>query len=311
MVDFKDPTQVLKYAKEKLGDVITCTRMTGGGVNYVYRLKYADKSIVLKHYAAHLSSDTEFEYSQERYLVEKKVLSTFGKFNKKQVKVPKLLYFDDANYVVVMEDGGEKIVCLEDYFLNKNDHLEWDNLASSIVEFFANLHLFDANSVSDVFLNPLAIKTNHYFHDNMLAEKLKSLEPFKNDKVPEIKSRKTLVMGDFWPNSICLNFESRTIWVVDWETARFGNGLDDIAQCSGNLWLMEQKPELFNTSRIQQFTSEMVSEYILKTGAVVTRENRIRTLIYIVYLARYPHWGFADPDLIINKVVLDFNNLLK
>eukprot|EP00834_Sanchytrium_tribonematis_P006699 NODE_518_length_6556_cov_0.505653.p3 type:complete len:312 gc:universal NODE_518_length_6556_cov_0.505653:3349-2414(-) len=310
MIDFSDSVQVLQYAQQQFKNVISCHKITGGGVNYVYRLTFPDKSLVLKQYPPHLSSDTTYQYSQQRYFVEKQVLSTFHQFNTQFVKVPKLVHFIDADYVLVMEDGGKEIVSLEDYFLNENNHLKWNNLHSQIMDFFVNLHQYPASDAPDLFINPLARQTNHYFHNTMLNDPSPALKPFQNDQLPEFTNHSNLIMGDFWPNSICLNFKTNTIYIVDWETARFGYGLEDIAQCCGNLWLMAQKPNKFNRARVLQFKSDMVNDYIMKTGVIIERRYKIRTLIYAVYLARYPLWAFEDPDEIISKAVDAFDALL-
>ena len=309
-VDFLNSEQVLLYARKNFGDVISCELQGGGLANYVYRLTYSNRTTILKYYPPYLSSNTAYSFSQERYFVEKEALQVFSDLSTDKIKVPKLLQSIDEEYVLIMEDAGEDIISLTQFFKNDYAGLTWDCLHSSIVEFLATLHQYDISTLSELFKNPLARETNEMFYSNLRSQQLPSLEAFSTTQLPKVPRKPSIIMGDLWPNSIYLNFETRKVWIIDWEFARFGKGFDDVAQCVGNLWLMEQKGNVYNAMAVKRFRQDLVKEYLFKTKTNIERDDQIRCLMYIVLLTRFPNWTFHNPEEVINIAVKNFNGLL-
>ena len=101
--------------KAKLQEVV---KLSGGLANYVYRLIFQDKTTaVLKYFSNFLAFDRTVQMSQNRYFVEKEVLKILGNHEELQnsrLRVPKLLYFDDSKYIIIMEDAGQQTKTLLD-----------------------------------------------------------------------------------------------------------------------------------------------------------------------------------------------------
>lgn len=97
----------------------SATRLNGGIINYIYRLTFSDESTaVLKYYPRFIATNKQIEFSQSRYFVEKSSLEIFGE-NKElkestNIRVPKVLYSDDRNYVLIMQDAGKELLLLSE-----------------------------------------------------------------------------------------------------------------------------------------------------------------------------------------------------
>ena len=95
--------------KAKLQEVV---KLSGGVSNYVYRIIFQDNTTaVLKYFPNFLAFDRTVQMSQNRYFVEKEVLKILGNHEELQnsrLRVPKLLYFDDSKYIIIMEDAGQQ-----------------------------------------------------------------------------------------------------------------------------------------------------------------------------------------------------------
>ena len=314
MTDFREPKSVLTYAKTNIGgDVQSCTKLTGGICNYVYRLHFNDRTVVLKQFPSTLASNIDYPFSQDRYFVEKEALTKFSKLNSGNVKVPRLIFCQDEEFVLVMEDAGENIVSLMDYFKVCNSRLTWNDLPESIVQFLKTLHNVDRSSCSSIFTNTLARQTNQSFYDNLNLQasrlQLNSLKPYSSVKLPPIPSNPAIIMGDCWPNSIHLDFTTNTIWILDWEFCRFGRGFDDLAQCAANLWLLEQKPDENDVALLKSFRQDLIKQYVRETNTVIDNEDQIRLLVYVVLLANFSNWAFKDPTSIIDKAAQITNSI--
>ena len=187
-------------------------------MNYVYRLIFEDKtSAVLKYFPNFLSVNRAVQMSQKRYFVEKEALKLIGDHEEllnSHIKVPKLLYFDDSNYVLIMEDGGHHtktlLECLKaDKPLVSKEII--DLLAKEIFQFLKFLKIKSGISLSthkDPFLNKSSwTSLRSYLIPLCLSEaKRYNLEnelKIHLDKVNEFiyqpsKEEGSLVFGGFW-----------------------------------------------------------------------------------------------------------------
>ena len=101
-------------------------RLNGGSVNYVYRLTFDNNStVILKYFPNHLAIDKDVKMNQKRYCVEKDALKLLGDhcfLEKTHTRIPKLLYFDDNNFIIVMQDAGKQCKTLLKFLLNQTPH---------------------------------------------------------------------------------------------------------------------------------------------------------------------------------------------
>ena len=120
--------------KSPLKEVI---KLNGGLANFVYRLKFEDGSTaVLKYYPAFLAFDRTLAMSQKRSIVEKEALRILGDhelLRDSRIRVAKLLYFDNINYVIIMQDAGEHTKTLFEFVKKEAPHAH----ANEIIDLFA------------------------------------------------------------------------------------------------------------------------------------------------------------------------------
>lgn len=124
--------------------LVETKKLSGGLVNFVYRLVYENKeTAILKYFPTFLASNRSIEMSQNRYFVEKAALELLGNNEelKTSIRVPKLLYSDDNAFVLVMEDAGEHTKSLFQILQTKTDAKEV-NLGELITKLAKELHNF-------------------------------------------------------------------------------------------------------------------------------------------------------------------------
>eukprot|EP00834_Sanchytrium_tribonematis_P001713 NODE_44_length_33449_cov_1.575742.p13 type:complete len:331 gc:universal NODE_44_length_33449_cov_1.575742:23233-24225(+) len=314
MTHFDNQVDVFDYVKSVYADAVSCIRLKGGAVNYVYRIGLESTSVILKHYGPTLASNKEFPFSQDRYFVEKEALLKFSSISTKDFKVPKLLYFKDEDYVIIMEDAGEDSISLMTYFKKNEHHLDMDNIDTKIINFLLKLNSIDVKRLSPIFKNTLARQTVSTFYKNLqiYVEKSKSesLLHYSGSKMPAIPASPVIIFGDLWPNSLHINLKSKTIWIIDWEFARFGSAFEDVSQFIANIWLMEQKYKEYEIERVRDFRNSFIQKYLNLVGSG-SQSDAVRFLVYVVLLVHLPSWDFNSPQKIIEDAAAASSTIFK
>jgi 5-methylthioribose kinase len=126
-------------------------QLSGGLVNFVYRLTFDDDStVIFKYFPNYLAVDKSIEMSQSRYFVEKEALKLLGGhvlLRQTHVRIPKLLYFDDENYIIVMQDAGARTKTLFEYLKIQNtDFLGTEETIDFLAKELFNFSKFLNNS---------------------------------------------------------------------------------------------------------------------------------------------------------------------
>ena len=210
--------------KSKLVEI---KKLSGGLVNYLYRLVFENKeTAILKNFPTFFSSNKSIEFSQNRYFVEKAALELLGNNEelKNSIRVPKLLYYDDNAFVLVMEDAGEHAKSLFQ-ILQANKDLENVNKENLIKKLANKIHIFSRFLTEK---SGVSAKTHKNFFANNYAKDLtkthfmpllksvskkfeleKELQHHidKSEKLMElpIDDNAVLVNGDLWPGNRCFN----------------------------------------------------------------------------------------------------------
>lgn len=326
------------FAGRTLKDVKT---LSGGLVNFVYRLEFDDgSSVIFKYYPRYLSSDKTVEMSQNRYFVEKISLTLLEQqpwtaLNPKSlIRTPKVLLADDANFLLVMEDAGPTSKTLFEHLKNNGDNLIGDD-AEKLRQIAKDIHEF-----CDFISNKSEIRWET--HGNELENKPTSqiiggyvcrfcaleakrlnleseLEPYlKNinksfrtfedaDFVKQLGLKKVFVFGDLWPNSILVDTERNFLWVIDWEMARFETPTRDLEQLMANLWVMKQNGELFNAKSIEILMKRLQHEF-LGSEENDWREHTWKYgketfVLWITTLVRERHWRLSDQRSVVLNAI--------
>ena len=126
--------------------------LSGGLVNYVYRLTLQDEStVILKYFPAYLAVDKSIEMNQNRYFVEKEALKLLGDHEllaNNHFRIPKLIYFDDQEYLLAMQDAGVETKTLFDYLKLQNctDVSQSEEMIDFLAKELFNFSVFLKNS---------------------------------------------------------------------------------------------------------------------------------------------------------------------
>lgn len=332
------------FAGKSLKDV---SSLSGGLINYVYRLEFDDGSTaVAKYYPRFLSSDKTVEMSQERYFVEKTALTLFHdqpwlrSTPTSRIRTPKVLFYDDAQFVLVMEDAGANSRTLLEHLKNNSD--------SGLISDAATLaHIAKDVSAFSKWLSSDACDIKWETHSNALENRpaqqiisgyvrrfciqqskrlgleselevyLKSLDkafrPFELRDAAKLgeHEKRVFALGDLWPNSILVDRDHDRLWVIDWEMARFETRTSDIEQLMANLWVMKQS-DIFNEASIDAFMKRLQFEFFgdesrdWRTNS--GDHGRETFVLWITSLVSEKHWKIKDPRSIVLKAISEVKN---
>ena len=229
--------------------LVNVKKLSGGLVNHVYRLVFENNTTaIMKYFPKFLAFDNNVEMSQDRYFVEKTALELIGNnecFQDTLVRVPKLLYSNDENFTIIIQDVGESKKTLFECLKISNE------MSTSDLEKFLTLISKGVYQFSKLISEKLNIKIETHrvfekkpkppyissvFYDQLKKYNLdKELEQYSERiqrwlQIPSEFTNSVFVFGDLWPNSILVDLENNQIWIIDWEMARFETPFRDLYQ---------------------------------------------------------------------------------
>lgn len=189
----------IDYAKEKLGSFfegkdLDCEEIGDGNINYVYRVKSDDKSVILKQGTETLRSSGR-ALDKARTNIEYEALKNIYNLSKMS---PEIYFFDEIMNVIAMED-------ISDYknlrYCLINNKI-YENLAEEIIKYFEKNYFSTTSIYMDAKQRKEEIKkfTNVDMCD--ITEDLVMTEPYYN-----YKNRNIVYKGneDFVENTLCKN----------------------------------------------------------------------------------------------------------
>ena len=315
--------------------LVDCQKLSGGLCNYVYRLYLDDSTTaVFKYFPRFISCDRSIEFSQERYFAEKASLALLSDnqymLEHTSVRIPKLIFSDDCQYVLIMQDAGQHLISLFDLLKRDDTNLVDANMLHSIGKEISQFLMFlsEKSNITplthgDTFENNAvleAIIKYSTFISQAQADKHNlraELDAFLN-YLPNLLKKSSdpsdvFRFGDLWPNSILIDKQELKIWIIDWEIARFGKPRKDLEQLMGNLWIMKQNSQLFNVQSIdcimhtlqQEFFGDANVDWRLNHG-----EETVYNFIYwAVSLVKEAHWEIDDQRAVILKALEEVNQI--
>jgi 5-methylthioribose kinase len=347
MINEKEIREYFESIQSKIGDerfkVAALTKLeslSGGLVNYVYRLYFESEhlTLILKYFPPYLAMDKSIAFSQQRYFVEKIALEEFGtqkwlKLNEESgVRTPKIFHCDDEKFVLIMQDAGLSAKPLFE-LLKLGSELTGDTIKwiSKEVKFFEDFITLKANIKSDTFgKNPIGIILKSYIKNTIkeqakLADLEKELEGFiaQHDQVfksPEFENEKSyFTFGDFWPNSLLIDQEKRLLWFIDWEAARFErDSFRDVEQFLCNLWIMKQNSNVFDAEKIGNLIYEIEKLYFSTQSSIIDWrsdqndlkiDRRVKFILWVLILIKEEHWKFENKKQVILSALAEIQKL--
>ena len=200
---------ILEYSKEKLKyfdskNKITCREIGDGNLNYVYRVKNNNKSVIIKQAGIRTRSDSSGRILDiNRNKREAEILIYYGK--KFPKLAPKIYHIDETMKLFVMED-------LKDYTILREALIKGKiiaHLPKQITDFIVETTLSTADFFTDAFdkKNEVAKYTNKELCK--ISEELVFTEPFFNLLKENVfsNSLKKYVEKEFYKNKE-LQFEA-------------------------------------------------------------------------------------------------------
>jgi 5-methylthioribose kinase len=317
--------------------------LSGGLVNYVYRLYFKSKTshetqttAILKYFPPYVAIDKSVPFSQERFYVESSALvlltdSPWLKLNPGSIsRTPKLFHADTENFTIIMEDVDEQAQSLLDLLKKDCSALSNEfikNLAKEIkffIEYLAislgvtpqNYSEFENKSTSNV----LAGYLKQVWHEQANLAGLESeLSEYLDQsevifKEPDLSTDKVvLTFGDLWPNSIMIDVEANRVWFIDWEAARFQTDpLRDMEQLMCNLWLMKQNESIFDAAKIEFLVEELQEAHLgerEKDWRSVSSFQKSKFILWTLSLVKEKHWGIANTREVMLKALEEIKSL--
>ncbi|KAJ2016902.1 hypothetical protein GGI06_003010 [Coemansia sp. S85] len=246
----------------------SATKLTGGMINYVWRLTNASgETIIVKYAESSVATNPDIKFSVERMDFEVRGLSLFntppedatllainglGKSlaETSGVHVPRLLYYDRTVPFLVLEDIG-KHGGFEDWFKAESSGVEdIDYVCAKVGEWIAHLHGFgfeNRDILEEHFVNkPARELLTGLMYDMTARDIVQHTEFADKEEVAQqimlMKAEKrrstesqTLLFGDMWPGSVLFDVEKKVVNLLDFEFMDFGLVYGDIGHFVAHL----------------------------------------------------------------------------
>lgn len=313
--------------------------LSGGLINYVYRLKFDDSSsAIAKYYPPHFAHNKNIQFSQNRYHVEKTILTLLNEQPwtrdnpNSLVRTPKVLFTDDTHFLIIMQDAGENIKMLQDYIKNDENLIKDEVLLSRIAKDIHDFcHYLSYKSGitwethKDVFQNQsaLALMTDGFFIQaeqtskelgletelDSYLKKIKScFNPFENPENAREKGlERVLSYGDLWTNQILFDPDTKYLWIIDSEMVRFDTPTRDIQEFMAFIWVMRQSEKIFNSSTIDILMRRLQFEFFgdeSKDWRLNSDCNAKATFVlWVTAVVNLSPWEMEDKRGIILKAI--------
>ncbi|KAF9570079.1 Carboxy-terminal domain (CTD) phosphatase [Mortierella alpina] len=305
-MDFETETGILQYLQshDQTRGIVAVEKLSGGNANYVYRGTVGEprpelfggrSTVVVKHAAGHSASARQMALYVDRMTFEQTVLGIVAdasdnkdnNSNKDEtietanVKVPRVLYWDHKNNIVIQEDAGVNSTHLKG-FISSLAHPPSPQLAKeiggSLGEFIARLHLYGFRHRSELYPTKMAntealglsrlilydqfsgAAKNKYMEDQPQSDRdvIDLAGKWGGDRL--MNEPETLAHGDFWPGNFlvdtvagCDEIAIKHIFIVDWEMSRYGPAAMDLGQFMA---------EAFSLNKYRHPCEEMMTSFL-------------------------------------------------
>lgn len=265
--------------------------LSGGNLNYVWRIPGKPHNFVAKHAPPFIASNPVETLDPERLRFEADALRLFTEngrlsfLSAKEISAPLYYGYNSKKNLLLMEDIGSKSILFSDSMFRDYD----DSMPAVLGNFIGNLHRETAGDpfFKKSFQNLNIQKTRQRVQYREAGQFLKnagitpSSDAINNaERLGEelLMPGKCLVMGDLWPSSILV--DGQKMQLIDWEFCHYGRPLQDIAHFLAHCRMHQ---EITNDQRrkeqLQKFNDFFLKSYRLSLGNDFTNlfdENEFR-----------------------------------
>lgn len=277
-MDFSNPAELVAFVSDALPTFKStgeARELSGGNLNYVWRVFGERQSVVVKHAPPFIARVPEIPISPQRIRIEASVLRLFEVpplqlLASDDIRPPRLLYADEKRHTIILEDVGDLVHL---------DRLEMPgmDIGSKLGSFFGQLHRSTFQHRSMETIDNLAIQQTRlevqYASIGALLSSLgfSSAEELggKARKLGEkyLTKGKCLTMGDLWPRSVLADTDRRQIRIIDWEFAHYGRPAQDVAHFLAHLWMLGHRaPSAAQRTGIMQLQRAFIEGYMSALG---------------------------------------------
>lgn len=252
--------------------------LSGGNINYVWRVLGKPYSLIVKHAPPHIASNPGVPLSNERIDFEARALSLFGGDGKlrdisgHEIRPPGRVVFDRDRSFLIMEDVGDFAELSHADIKTISAEKAGERLGRFIGQLHNSTFLDDAlrhsfhNLEIQTVRNSLQYRPAHEYanqKDKSRDKEIKSKSRYLGNRL--LEPGKCLIMGDLWPPSVCVNQEGE-IRLIDWEFVHFGRPLQDVGHFAAHCWMQQHvAPDNYVTESWNKIWSFFWAGY--KTGA--------------------------------------------
>ncbi|RLO08268.1 hypothetical protein DYB28_001646 [Aphanomyces astaci] len=342
MTNFAEATDVLAYANDssyvraRKTTVATAIQLSGGMVNFVWRLTLTDAStVILKHFPPSLRVNPAFAFPQgtvlytlfhsthiihsycplERCELEYIALrSATSQFPKAKWSAPIPYSLDAANYVILEQDMPG--VSLFDLLKQEVDQplstSDFNWIASSLLTFLTDVKSLVVPDMSIYANSPLTPIMNRMYLRNrtrMIDFDIPRPQDWLDRAAAcDLVATDSFLFGDFWPSSILVDVSHKRVAIIDWELARTGHFGLDLTQMMANLALMG-RGQGYNNAAANNMATPIVAAWKRATSGADTFDFEAAYVKRVVQLSQYSHWGLDNVQAAVQDLVADAPNV--
>lgn len=253
------PAMIVEQVRSHLPDFKSTgppVRLTGGYLNYVYRVPGQPQSVVVKCAPPHIAAMPDVPLDPGRIIFEGRSLAAFmpggtmEACTTPKVRPPHLLYFEEDQCLLVEEDVGQ--VPHLGKWLQTGPYREWPGLrvGELLGEFIGGLHLHSygdahlARAFDNKTIQHSRLEVHYKMVGMMLARGGVADAGQLGQRAVQLgellqEPGLCFIQGDLWLPSILVAPDG--LRVIDWELVHFGRPSQDVGHLASHLWMWSHR----------------------------------------------------------------------
>ena len=226
--------------------------LTGGLVNYVWRVDGYPKSVVVKAAPPYVATVPDIRLDPWRIIIEGRMMAAFepggllAGIGSAIIRPPRLIDLDEEQGILVMEYLDDNPDFGAWLFQNQYQEASGGDIGRIVGEFIGALHARSYNNqkMAQAFDNtPIQhVRLDSQYRgikELCLRAGLPDADALGKEAVAFGKLLQQpglcVIMGDLWPRSLLIT--AGGVRIIDWEFAHFGRPAQDVGHLAAHLWM--------------------------------------------------------------------------